>query len=487
MLVVLSHTAWLISHSTTIASTTSHSLEYDAQPWIPKPPPSSSSLPELSTESSSLSLSSSSSATVDAPLLVQSAADRAALLREHPVVELGTPGAPPCIVALENKADYHYEVIESTILRYPLPWHRLNCSTSTVIVFDVALAELNSLYKNAHANGSSVSKTSFARYFNTSLAGTIRRRSDGTLAQFGRMVRYTAHDRNYHAMIGISCDSVRLRFLKWMTQGPHKHFCVLHGICMRCTPPQVAPDTRQVCWVSPLEPACHFPTVDLPQFDTTPIRTINHQNHKNTITLCPSGTKKQTALVHALNQLVQEEEQLQQGKTNHSSPEPTFRVLLHSRSSGLPPDYAKTVWGPDRVSVVQHDDYVDFQRSIATQCHILVPLVDPETTPQYFGLTQSKLTGFVSQAAAYRIPAVVHADLQRIYQRYWTAPVLTYTNTSTAQFAPHTTALDTPELRHLIAKPPNSTTSIKMPLVLKEPERTLTQALREMIQRLQQQ
>ena len=92
-------------------------------------------------------------------------------------------------------------------------------------------------------------------------------------------------------------------------------------------------------------------------------------------------------MVHALNQLVQEEEQLQQGKTNHSSPEPTFRVLLHSRSSGLPPDYAKTVWGPDRVNVVQHDDYVDFQRSIATQCHILVSFVDPKTTPQYFGIT----------------------------------------------------------------------------------------------------
>ena len=525
MLLVLTFTLWSISHSTTISSTASHSPHYDAQPWIPKPP--SSSLPESSTESSSLSsvssstvdapplivqsstesslssteLSSSSAAEVDAPLLVQSAADRAALLQQ-PLLELGTPGAPPCSVALENKADYHYEVIESTILRYPLPWHRINCSTGTQpIVFDVALAEDHSFHKQQYANGSSVSKTSFSRYFNTTLAGTIRRRADGTLAQFGRMVRYTAYDRNYRAKIGISCDAARYQsFTKWMKQAPNQHFCLMHTSCSRCSPAHVAPATRQVCWISPLEPACHFPTVDLPQFDTsTRIGTTNNSSsnnnnkkNKTTITLCPSGSKKQTALVHALNQLVQEEQQQQQ--------HPTFRVLLHARMySGLPHDYAKTVWGPDRVTVVQHDDFVDFQRSIATQCQVLLLLVDPQTTPQYFGLnSHSRLTGFLSQAVAYQIPAVVHADLQRLYHPYWTAPVLTYTNTSTAQFAPHTTALDTPKLRHLLLPRPSTfrnstnTTSTNnnnntLSFLLQEPERTLTQALREMIQLLQQQ
>ena len=526
MLLALPYTLWSISYSTTIARTASQSLQYDAQAWIPKPP---SSLPESSTKSSSLSLSSLSSSTVDAPplivqsstesslsstesssssaaevdapLLVQSAADRAALLQQ-PLLELGTPGAPPCSVALENKVDYHYEVIESTILRYPLPWHRINCSTGTQpIVFDVALAEHHSHHKQQYANGSSVSKTSFSRYFNTTLAGTIRRRADGTLAQFGRMVRYTAYDRNYRAKIGISCDAARYQsFAQWMSQAPNQHFCLVHTSCGRCSPQHVAPDTRQVCWISPLEPACHFQTVDLPQFDTsTRIGTTNNSSsnnnkkNKTTITLCPSGSKKQTALVHALNQLVQEEQQQQQ---QH----PTFRVLLHARmSSGLPRDYAKTVWGPDRVTVVQHDDFVDFQRSIATQCHVLVPLVDPQTTPQYFGLnSHSRLTGFLSQAVAYQIPAVVHADLQRLYHPYWTAPVLTYTNTSTAQFAPHTTALDTPKLRHLLLPRPSTfrnstnTTSTNnnnntLSFLLQEPERTLTQALREMIQLLQQQ
>jgi hypothetical protein len=55
--------------------------------------------------------------------------------------------APIRRVALLNKADYHYEVIESTILQYPLPWEKLGCNVTTsgnkkpIIAFDVALAE----------------------------------------------------------------------------------------------------------------------------------------------------------------------------------------------------------------------------------------------------------------------------------------------------------------------------------------------------------
>ena len=80
----------------------------------------------------------------------------------------------------------------------------------------------------------------------------------------------------------------------------------------------------------------------------------------------------------------------------------------------------------------EQGDFVEFQRRIATQCHVLLPLVDPSSTPQYFhdadddGPHQTKLTGFVSQAVAYRLPMVAHVDLKRIYQDYWTAPVIAY-------------------------------------------------------------
>ena len=191
------------------------------------------------------------------------------LQQQAPPPELGTPGDPPCRVAVENKMDYHYEVIESTILKYPIPWYRLNCSTSTVIVFDVALAENHYFYLGATETGTSLSKSSYVRYFNTVLSGTIRRRSDGTRAQFGRVVQYSHYYRhpeqyNYHAFIGVSCDSYK--FQPWLQNRPRRHYCVLHGTCPSCTPQQL--ETGQVCWVTPLmHPARHFLPSDLPQFD----------------------------------------------------------------------------------------------------------------------------------------------------------------------------------------------------------------------------
>ena len=45
----------------------------------------------------------------------------------------------PCRVILENAIDYHHEVIESVVRRFPLPWHTFNCTTSKPIIYDFAL------------------------------------------------------------------------------------------------------------------------------------------------------------------------------------------------------------------------------------------------------------------------------------------------------------------------------------------------------------
>jgi hypothetical protein len=81
---------------------------------------------------------------------------------------------PVCRVVLENKMDYHYEIIESTILQFPLPWEKLGCNVTTaargagsskkrpIVTFDVALAD-------HHTFGNE--KEGWMDYFTTSLKG----------------------------------------------------------------------------------------------------------------------------------------------------------------------------------------------------------------------------------------------------------------------------------------------------------------------------
>lgn len=44
-----------------------------------------------------------------------------------------------CRVVIENKVDFHHEVLESVVLRFPLPFNEYNCSTSKPIIYDFAL------------------------------------------------------------------------------------------------------------------------------------------------------------------------------------------------------------------------------------------------------------------------------------------------------------------------------------------------------------
>ena len=44
-----------------------------------------------------------------------------------------------CRVIIENKVDFHHEILESAVLRFPLPFHKFNCSSSKPVIYDFAL------------------------------------------------------------------------------------------------------------------------------------------------------------------------------------------------------------------------------------------------------------------------------------------------------------------------------------------------------------
>lgn len=144
---------------------------------------------------------------------------------------------PVCRVALKNNIDFHYEIIESTILRYPLPWEVLGCKFATttsankkpIVVFDVALSQ---------PVGHRKEKQGWQDYFEHHLKGTVRDRSDGIVqAQFGEIIAdyqsVDAMDSSYYsAVIGVSCDFDSDDFVPWLAASPSR-FCVLHGTMPR--------------------------------------------------------------------------------------------------------------------------------------------------------------------------------------------------------------------------------------------------------------
>ena len=316
----------------------------------------------------------------------------------------------PCHIVVENKADYHYEVIESAIMQYPLPWDTFNCSKE-VAVFDVALAESHVWTKHE--------KEPWKSYFRNHLAGTVRPRTigDGAVVHFGTIVSYTNYTRTYDAIIGVSCDTLSV---------PRRHlandprlFCILHA-----NPPEKI-ESRQIpeefhnrtCWVNPMHDRCYFIPSDLPTFPKPKLV------RNGTIRIC-AKTKVPRSSLYFLRYAMQKLEY------------PTNVEILLMGGHGI---YSTVAFfhKASYVTEVNEPDYYEFVRKMS-QCHVLVPLIHPWDNPNYFPLPDSekKLSGYVSQAIGLKLPLLVHEDLHDIYKAHLTAPVWTYSSANMTDWDP---------------------------------------------------
>lgn len=163
---------------------------------------------------------------------------------------------PICRIAIENKVDANYDIIESIILRYPLSWEKLGCKVpeataadgagkaKPIVVFDVALA----LH---HRESGEIER--YQKYFESTLQGKVADRIDGLVqAQFGSIVSYAAYPHSYAALIGASCDSYN--FAPWLQADENIH-CVLHNPhCSGCTPAML----ERSCFTKPAAGKCGF-------------------------------------------------------------------------------------------------------------------------------------------------------------------------------------------------------------------------------------
>jgi hypothetical protein len=306
---------------------------------------------------------------------------------------------PACTVFIENLKDYHYEVIESTILKYPLPWNKLDCDTSNPVVFDVGLV-LNGQHKfSGELEG-------WMQYFHTQLQGKVVNRLDGVQVRFGSIFDFQTYAKVPAARIGVSCDSNIMQFKRWLRANPNR-FCVLHGTCPTCSEKMLK---EQTCHLNPMHPNCFFMPSVFPQFEQQALN-----NNARNINACVSGTNRHHSMLVEALAILQP-----QG----------LKISILGRQRGTEKMYSQHNVS-HYVQVVHEIDFYLFQKHIA-QCDLLMPLVDPELNPGFFaGVTSmKKLTGSIAQAIGYKIPTVMHEELQRIYHDQLTAPVEVYNDTS---------------------------------------------------------
>mmetsp|Transcript_10893 Transcript_10893/g.18609 ORF Transcript_10893/g.18609 Transcript_10893/m.18609 type:complete len:429 (-) Transcript_10893:119-1405(-) len=312
----------------------------------------------------------------------------------------------PCYITIENKADYHYEVIESAIMQFPLLWDTFNCSKEDTIA-DVALAQQHRWAKNE--------LEPWQNYFETHLAGTTRPRTngDGAVIHFGSIQNYMNYSRAYDAYIGVSCDS--FDWLGQLSKGPNQ-YCVLHGtvdkkIMQGRKKSLWEQHKERVCWVSPMHP-CYFIPSDLPQFKPENFR------KGDKLRLCLKASTPTTSLRYVDEGV----KRLQQ------SGEPNIEIITMGRLMPIMSEAFPSI--SHLVTQGYEPDYYKFEEMMS-KCHVLLPLIHPWEEPgkKYFPWSGAgKLSGYMSQAIGLKLPLLVQEEIKELYKEHLVdAPVWSYT------------------------------------------------------------
>ena len=308
-----------------------------------------------------------------------------------------------CRVLVENNPDFHYELVESVILKYPLPWHNLTeCDFTKTdrVIFNVALA------KEAWASGE---LEDYKDYYRTYLQGTIRHRLvDNITAIIGELVPWNPYDRHYAARIGVSCGQRPPKI--YVNADLKRNFCVMHISCNdRECDENTAPRS---CWLNPMHTSCFFMADVFPMFPESLC-----QDDGSRVRLCTvGGAKRHDILASAL-------------ASNASKYQDKVVVQVLHRSGQIPGPYINNRV-EHFVEPVHSKSYVEYQRAVS-KCHIMLPLLDPENNKSgYFRWDEKvrKVSGSLSQTVGYSFPVVMHAEMYYSYKDVLKGPVITYSD-----------------------------------------------------------
>ncbi|CAB9509807.1 Methyltransferase-like protein 24 [Seminavis robusta] len=330
-----------------------------------------------------------------------------------------------CRVLVANHPDYHYELLESVVLKYPLPWDDMPCdfTKSNVVVFDIAMT--------LHAEKAKELPT-YKAYYYSYLQGVPRRRMVAEskrnttntkyenvmaiIGDVGSPWEMEKYEGIYAAQIAVSCGTIDPK--GFVNRSPF-HFCVQHVSCDISETFCDDNTRKRSCWLNPMHnQTCYFMADIFPMFPDSE-RCQQPQNNKNNdkIRLCTIGTAKSHARLASVFG----------ADANYYRQH--VELHLHHRFGMIQEYVINKV--DDFVFIANQSSFIGFQQSVS-KCDILIPLLFPEAGGLgYFRYNPKsmKLSGSLSQLIGYHLPSVMHKDIYDSYKDVLTAPATTHEST----------------------------------------------------------
>jgi hypothetical protein len=320
---------------------------------------------------------------------------------------------PDCQVLIDNAGyNFHYEVLESIFVLYPLP-PAATCNHSS-LQFTIALwrGNITSSRRDrstswwAYANATLVQNEK--NYYSYSTPGQSR--SLHTVLQAAKTGPPISGWDDFTYIIRATCYcSEEVGDQAWLRSDMNRHFCVFHQACDEYS------NSSQAMWLNPHHERYFFPSL-LPtrqyfkmqaasNFSSSiPNKPDSEEGGKRKkYRLCILGDPKRREYSRVAAYLE---------KKNQTISPVSFQNLGRGKIPSV-----MTPWRPNYLTHYRIEDYEEYQAKIATDCQAILALVLPSTQPDYFS-NEKKLSGSVVQAAAYRLPIVLHTDLAKLYDRY---------------------------------------------------------------------
>lgn len=314
---------------------------------------------------------------------------------------------PRCQMLIYNEPDWHYEILESIAVRYPIPWERFECSTAEPVLVEYWVS--GTKHKLGWEKGNDqVEHAGFIKYYEQYLLNTTRSRADGLSVQFGKISSLAGmyYDAKYHVVVRAS---------RCIAMEEERVFCVSHFHCdegdMDC---KDHPEWRsRMCWLNPMH-ECYFLARDLPRFPEK-----DKSNDK--IIGCMSGAAKDIERLATALHALRKPEDLEIRHFNRY-----FEIKVDSRKAAR---LYRNHGIDDMIKLVAELDFIKFQK-LYSECDFIMTLLNPDLTSyEYFPGHGSKLSGSISQAIAYQAPVLLHQDLYDVYAQHLVTSSIGYRNT----------------------------------------------------------
>ena len=297
---------------------------------------------------------------------------------------------PDCrVLILNNAFNFHYEVLESILALYPLPEVPTGSCNHSSLQFTVAIPHGRVPFQKTKSK-------SWNEYANTAMMGKnyYSYATEGQSRHLATVLQVPGRDKvgtdGFDYFINASCYCRLPQDLEWL-QNSTSNFCVFHESC------EEHKNSSQAMWLNPHHERHFFPSL-LPRFEPYAGPKQNQDHHN----LCVVGSPSRRNYDYVINYL-------------NTLGNTTTDVHFHNFGWGLLPT-SLDAWS-HRVTSHSIGNYVEFQRSVVQTCDAIMPLLRPTTQPDYF-TGAKKLSGSIVQAAAYKLPIVLHHDLAKLYESH---------------------------------------------------------------------